>query len=75
MRSDACNLYYTLGGKVSVDCGVEGEGIQRAKNGMTKELKMDQQKIWEKHLKKNSKVDNAIAVAGLKAALLVGEKI
>ena len=41
---------------------------------MNKELKMDQQKMWENHLKKNSKVDNAIAVAGLKAALLVGEK-
>ena len=35
---------------------------------------MDQQKMWENHLKKNSKVDNAIAVAGLKAALLIGEK-
>ena len=33
-----------------------------------------QQKLWEHTLKKNSKVENAIAVAGLKAALLVGEK-
>ena len=31
--------------------------------------------MWENNLKKNSKVENAIAVAGLKAALLVGEKI
>jgi hypothetical protein len=34
---------------------------------------MDQQKMWENNLKRNSKVENAIAVAGLKAALLVGE--
>ena len=37
--------------------------------------KMDYQlKLWEYTLKKNTEVENAIAVAGLKAALLVGEK-
>ena len=36
---------------------------------------MDQQKMWENKLKRSTKVENAIAVAGLKAALLVGEKI
>ena len=36
---------------------------------------MDYQlKLWEHTLKKNSKVENAIAVAGFKAALLVGKK-
>ena len=35
---------------------------------------MDHQKMWENNLKKKSKVDNAIAVAGLKVALLIGEK-
>jgi hypothetical protein len=34
---------------------------------------MDQQKIWEDNLKKNTAIENAIAVAGLKAALLVGK--
>ena len=34
-----------------------------------------QQKLWEHTLKKNSKVENAIAVAGFKAALLVGENL
>ena len=31
-----------------------------------------QQKLWERVNNKNSKVENAIAVAGLKAALLIG---
>ena len=73
MRSDACNLYYTLGKRLVLTVGWR-EKEYRAKNEMNKELKMDQQKMWENHLKKNSKVDNAIAVAGLKAALLIGEK-
>ena len=34
---------------------------------------MDQQKIWEDNLKKNTATENAIAVAGLKSALLVGK--
>ena len=34
---------------------------------------MDQQKMWENNLMENSKVENAIAVAGFKAALLVGK--
>ena len=32
------------------------------------------QKVWENNLKKNFKVENAMAVAGLKAALTAGEK-
>ena len=36
---------------------------------------MDKHKMWENNLKKNSNVENAIAVAGFKAALLVGEKL
>ena len=36
---------------------------------------MDQQKIWEDNLKKNTAIENAIAGAGLKSALLVGKKI
>ena len=36
---------------------------------------MDQRKMWENNLMENSKVENAIAVAGFKAALLVGEKL
>ena len=43
--------------------------------GRTRRYKMDQQKMWENKLKRSTKVENAIAVAGLKAALLVGEKI
>ena len=34
---------------------------------------MDQQKMWENNLMENSKVENAIAVAGFNAALLVGK--
>jgi hypothetical protein len=33
-----------------------------------------QQKVWENNRKKNFKVENAMAVAGLKAALTAGEK-
>ena len=41
-----------------------------------KDFNMDYQlKLWEHTLKNNSKVENAIAVAGFKAALLVGEKL
>ena len=36
---------------------------------------MDQQKIWEDTLKNNTAIENAIAVAGLKSALLVGKKV
>ena len=36
---------------------------------------MDQQKIWEENLKKNTAIENAIAVAGLKSALQVGKKV
>ena len=35
---------------------------------------MDHQKIWEDNLSKNSNVENAIAVVGFRAALLIGEK-
>ena len=34
---------------------------------------MDQQKIWEDTLKNNNAIENAIAVAGLKSALLFGK--
>ena len=50
----------------------EKESVQ---NGL-KDFNMDYQlKLWEHTLKKHSKVENAIAVAGFKAALLVGEKL
>ena len=49
----------------------EKESVQ---NGL-KDFNMDYQlKLWEHTLKKHSKVENAIAVAGFKAALLVGKK-
>ena len=41
-----------------------------------KYFNMDYQlKLWEHTLKKNSKDENAIAVAGFKAAMLVGENL
>ena len=47
---------------------------ESAQDGL-KDFNMDYQlKLWEHTMKKHSKVENAIAVAGFKAALLVGKK-
>ena len=40
-----------------------------------KKFNLIQKKVWESNLKKNSKVENAIAVVGFNAALLAGEKL
>jgi hypothetical protein len=39
-----------------------------------KKFNLIQQEIWENNLKKNFKVENAMAVTGLEAALTAGEK-
>ena len=40
-----------------------------------KKFNLIQKKVWESNINKISKVENAIAVVGLNAALLAGEKL
>ena len=62
---EAPRLVFTVGWKEKEN---SGHRMRRRVRYM-----MDQQNIWEDNLKKNTAIENAIAVAGLKAALLVGK--